>query len=101
MNSNAPEKIMASSESRVVPVFLFAASLGLLTGLVEGALRLSLQRLGWLNWSAASVPVRAPILWVAPLVDLFLFLTVALALMAAARLISAIPLQRAVASAAR
>lgn len=82
------------SESRARSVLVFAASLGLLTGLVEGALRLALQRLGWLGWSMASIPVQRPILWIAPLFDLFLFLAVALALVAAARLIPAIPLQR-------
>lgn len=97
MNSTAPEGIIALSESRTRSVLLFAASFGLLTGLVEGALQLSLQRLGWLDWSVASVPVQRPILWIAPLFDLVLFLAVALVLVAVARLIPAVPLERAAA----
>lgn len=50
-----------------------AAGLGLITGLVEGILFLSLHRAGLLTWRLQNRAIWYETLWIAPLVDLVLF----------------------------
>jgi arylsulfatase A-like enzyme len=57
-----------------------AAALGLIIGWGEGAGLLLFQRLGWLNWNMARVPVAREILYISPLVDLVLFGTLGILL---------------------
>lgn len=52
---------------------LLAAGLGLITGLVEGILFLSLHRAGLLTWRLQNRAIWYETLWIAPLVDLVLF----------------------------
>jgi arylsulfatase A-like enzyme len=66
-------------------VLRIAAWFGLLTGLVEGVAFLVFQRLGWLEWNRAFVPVAWEILWVAPFVDLLLFSSLGVALVVVGR----------------
>jgi len=53
-----------------------AAGLGLIAGLVEGPLLLLLRQTGWLNWRLYNRAFWYETLWIAPLVDLILFLLV-------------------------
>ena len=52
---------------------VLAAGLGLITGLVEGVLFLSLHRTGLLTWRLHNRAIWYETLWIAPLVDLVLF----------------------------
>jgi len=50
-----------------------AISFGIFTGFLEACFRLALQRLGWLTWKWSFVGITLEALWVAPLLNLFLF----------------------------
>lgn len=68
-------------------ILLMAASMGLLTGLVEGAGMLAMQNLGWLNWNMAQVSVSAEIIWISAVAGLLLFLVVGVLLAMIAKLL--------------
>jgi arylsulfatase A-like enzyme len=57
-----------------------AAGFGLIAGLVEGLSLLLLHRAQWLNWRLYNRAFWYETLWIAPLVDLFIFLLVGLVL---------------------
>src|ERR1700716_1603187 len=65
---------------RVGDSLVVAASVGLLTGLVEGIGLLILQKTRWAGLIGNVFFVSPPILYVSPLVDFFLFAVAALAL---------------------
>ena len=66
-------------------VLLIAAWFGLVTGLLEGAGFLAIQKLGRLNWNMALMDVSTEIVWISALFDLLLFGVVGLALAVLAR----------------
>jgi hypothetical protein len=63
---------------KVRGIFCLAASIGLATGLLEGALLLTLQETGYATWAWMRGGVGVPILWISPLFDLLLFVLVAI-----------------------
>jgi hypothetical protein len=71
------------SASRVLVV---AVWFGLLTGLFEGIGLLAAQKLGWLEWETLQRGVAPEILWIAPVVDLALFGSVAFMLLVVGRI---------------
>jgi arylsulfatase A-like enzyme len=66
-------------------VLVCAASLALVTGLVEGTVLWALQQFQWEDWAIAHIGVSAEILWISPIVNLLLFTFVGLIILAAAR----------------
>ena len=68
------KKPMDKSKGFQKDVLLLAAGLGLLTGLVEGAGLFFLRQAEWLNWRLYNRAFWVETLWIAPFVDLVLFL---------------------------
>jgi arylsulfatase A-like enzyme len=66
---------------------------GILAGLVEGAGLLFFQRLNWARWGPM-IHVSREILWISPVVDVILFLSLALICSAVARFSSRLPAVR-------
>jgi arylsulfatase A-like enzyme len=66
-------------------VLVCAASLALVTGLVEGTVLWALQQFQSENWAIAHIGVSAEILWISPIFNLLLFTSVGLIVLAAAR----------------
>ena len=63
---------------------------GIVTGLAEGAGLLLFQRINWARWGAI-MHVSWEILWISPMIDLILFLIIAMAVFLASRMIKSIP----------
>ncbi len=63
---------------------------GIVTGLIEGVGLLIFQRINWAQWGRV-IHVSKQILWISPLVDLLLFLILALVVWSASRLSTRIP----------
>src|SRR5271165_1188660 len=76
-------------------VFVVAAWLGLVTGLVEGAGLLLFQRINWARWGAVS-HVSAEILWISAVVDVAFFSLIALIVALAGRYVRPLPVLRAI-----
>src|ERR1700730_4721746 len=70
-----------SSRRWVMRLILIAAWFGMAAGLAEGLSYLILQSMGWLSWETRLVAVDPNILWASPLVDVSLFLLIALLLL--------------------
>lgn len=68
------KKIYIGSEQIGKDLFLLAASFGLLTGIVEGIELLLLHQTQLLNWRLYNRAFWYETLWIAPLVDMVLFL---------------------------
>jgi len=66
---------------------------GILAGLVEGTGLLFFQRLNWARWGPM-IHVSGEILWISPIVDVILFLSLALICSAVARFSSRLPAVR-------
>ena len=66
---------------------------GIFAGLVEGAGLLFFQRLNWARWGPM-IHVSGEILWISPIVDVILFLSLALICSAGARFSSRLPAVR-------
>jgi len=78
-----------TSSGRLVPLLL-AAWFGIAAGLVEGLGLLLFQRIDWRQWGV-TIHVSTPILWISPLVDLAVFLSIAAGLMLGSRLWRGLP----------
>jgi arylsulfatase A-like enzyme len=63
-------------------VLVLAVWFGLMTGLLEGAGLLAAQKLGWLEWETLQRGVAPDIVWIACVVDVLLFGTIGLILVA-------------------
>lgn len=74
----------------LIDFILIATSFGIITGLVEGAGLMLFQRLNWASWGPM-IHVSWPILWISPIVDLILFLLVAVVAWLIGRLLRRIP----------
>jgi len=79
---------------RVTILLLVAAWFGILAGLIEGCGLLGFQKINWARWGM-EIHVSWQILWISPLVDLILFLLVALVISVAGRLWPRLPVFRA------
>lgn len=75
-------------------ILRIAAWFGLVTGVVEGVAFVVFQALGWLAWIRVNVPVAPEIIWIAPLVDLFLFGVLGIALALVARFLPRVHMTR-------
>src|ERR1700720_3721173 len=62
-------------------LILIAAWFGMIAGLAEGLSYLILQSMGWVSWETRLLAVDPNILWASPLVDVSLFLLIALVLL--------------------
>jgi len=83
----------ASASSSLGSLLIVGLWFGIVTGLVEGAGLLLFQRINWARWGAI-MHVSRELLWISPLVDLILFLTVAVAVFLVSRLLKNIPAVR-------
>jgi arylsulfatase A-like enzyme len=63
----------SKSRPQLTTLLLIAVWFGVVTGLIEGAGLMLFQRLNWASWGPM-LHVSWPILWIAPLVDVTLFL---------------------------
>jgi arylsulfatase A-like enzyme len=79
-----------STESRD-DVFIAAAWLGLVTGLIEGGGLLLLQQRGWLAWPLAQLGVSAEIIWISAFFDLLVFTIAALLIWGMSRVMRRLP----------
>lgn len=68
------KKTTADPRSLGAELLPLAAAFGLLTGIVEGLALVLLHRAQWLNWRLYNRAFWYETLWIAPLVDLILFL---------------------------
>jgi arylsulfatase A-like enzyme len=91
--SNRTEAPRSHSPSPLGPLVLVGIWFGMVTGLVEGAGLLVFQRVNWARWGPM-MHVSEEILWISPLVDLILFLILALLVGSLARLARRIPAVR-------
>lgn len=66
---------------------------GIVTGMVEGVGLLVFKHINWQNWGRM-VHVSAPILWISPLVDIFIFASVAVACFVLSEFWTRLPAQR-------
>ncbi|HEX3352282.1 MAG TPA: sulfatase [Terriglobales bacterium] len=97
MTPNAAQPVSPSQiqkpSAKGVPaaiLLLVGAWFGIVTGLVEGLGLLLFQRINWRQWGRM-MHVSKEILWVSPLVDLILFLLVALAVWLVSRIFKRMP----------
>lgn len=68
------KKTIDNSKTLQKDILAVAAGMGLLTGLVEGLGLFLLRRVEWLNWRLYNRAFWVETLWIAPFVDLTLFL---------------------------
>jgi arylsulfatase A-like enzyme len=78
------------SSAPIGTLLLIATWFGILAGLTEGAGLLLFQRINWAQWGRL-MHVSKEILWISPLVDLFLFLIVTLLVWLMSRFSNRIP----------
>jgi arylsulfatase A-like enzyme len=83
-------KANASASSSLGSLLIVGLWFGIVTGLVEGAGLLLFQRINWARWGAI-MHVSREILWISPLVDVILFLLIAIAVFFISRLIRNVP----------
>jgi arylsulfatase A-like enzyme len=83
---NRPSNYRDSNDS-AGSIFIAAAWLGLVTGLIEGGSLLLLQQRGWLAWSLAQFGVSAEIIWVSAFVDLLVFLALGVLVLGISRVV--------------
>ena len=74
----------------LIDLVLIATSFGIVTGLIEGLGLMLFQRLNWAAWGPM-IHVSWPILWISPIVDLILFVFVALIAWLIGRLLPGVP----------
>ncbi|HEX4380201.1 MAG TPA: hypothetical protein VH022_09220, partial [Candidatus Acidoferrum sp.] len=79
-----------SASSSLGSLLIIALWFGIVTGLVEAAGLLLFQRINWARWGAI-MHVSREIFWVSPIVDLILFLGLAIAVFMISRLFRRIP----------
>jgi arylsulfatase A-like enzyme len=72
---------------------LLGAWFGIVTGLIEGFGFLLFQHINWQNWGRM-MHVSSPILWISPVLDLFLFSALALVCFVLARVVPKLPAMR-------
>jgi arylsulfatase A-like enzyme len=82
-----------SSPKSLMQLLLLGAWFGIVTGLVEGAGLLLFQHINWQNWGRM-LHVSSQILWISPVVDLFLFSAVAAFFFLLGRLAPSLPSTR-------
>lgn len=75
-------------------LFKLAVCFAVVTGFVEAAGLLFFQRVNWASWGELE-HVSLPIFWISPIVDVVLFLLIAVVLVAIARLAPRLPMLRA------
>lgn len=75
-------------------IIALAMSFGLLTGMVEGVLLFALHQFGWLTWRLYNRAIWYETLWIAPLVDLVLFIAVGLVIALAGYLFPRLPFKK-------
>lgn len=71
---------MGENDSKTVPVFLLAVWFGIAAGLLEAFSFLIFQPLGFLTWNTSARAVNQNILWASPLMDVCVFLAIAVLL---------------------
>lgn len=83
----------APVRTALLPLLLISIWFGIFTGFSEGLGLLLFQRINWKQWGRI-MHVSKEILWVSPIVDLILFLLVALAVWLASRFFKRLPAVR-------
>jgi arylsulfatase A-like enzyme len=79
-----------SASSSPAPLLTVGLWFGIVTGLIEAAGLLLFQRINWARWGAI-MHVSREILWISPIVDLILFLGLAMGVFVISRLFQRIP----------
>jgi arylsulfatase A-like enzyme len=74
-------------------LLLIAVWFAMVAGICEGFGLLVFQRINWANWGSM-VHVSVPIIWIAPILDVAIFVLLALVLMAVCKLFPRLPLVR-------
>jgi len=82
-----------ANPASILQFLIVGAWFGLMVGLIEGLGLLLFQRINWENW-ARMLHVSGPIVWISPLVDLAIFLPLALGGWCAGRLFPRLPVMR-------
>jgi arylsulfatase A-like enzyme len=83
-------KAEPSAPSSIGSFLIIGLWFGIVTGLIEAAGLLLFQRINWARWGAI-MHVSREILWVSPIVDLILFLALAIAVFVVSRFFKRIP----------
>jgi arylsulfatase A-like enzyme len=84
-STSTPAKLSSLGSLLVIGLWF-----GIVTGMVEGVGLLIFQRVNWARWGAI-MHVSREILWISPLVDLILFVAVAIAVFLISRIFKSIP----------
>ena len=93
-SQRAPGNALARNPTRLRSLFSIAAWFGTVAGFGEGLGLLLFQRINWRQW-ARVMHVSKEILWISAVVDLCLFLLIALVIAVVSRIVRRIPAVRA------